>query len=199
MALWVTPDNLDISKISISKGTSSEGYDRFKIIYQYNPNSEPRDLVVTVPKIPNAYVRCRGVQKDVFVQGDKRITTNRYGAQFVLIGDNPEHTKLYQAFATIKSRIEELTESAATFPVKDMETYSILYTNLIHSNDGKMYSTAYTATEQIDITECNSCIVRPAFLISMLKRSATEVKIRLQISQMYVHEFIKEFPLAHVD
>jgi hypothetical protein len=199
MALWVTPDNLDVSKITVSRGTSSEGYDRYKILYQYIPNAEPKDLVITVPKTPDAYLRCRGVQKDVFVQGDKRISTNRYGAQFILNGETEEHKKLYQSFAEVKSTVEVLTESAATFPIKDMDTYSILYTNLIHSNDGKMYSSAYTSTEQLEITECRSCIARPALLLSMLRKSATEVKIRVQVSQMYVHEVIKEFPLAHMD
>ena len=201
-APWVTPERLDPDKISITSNSTRDsnlGYERFKILYQYSQDSEPRDLIVTVPKTPNAYLKCRGVKKDVFVQGDKRIITNRYGSQLLLNSDNEYHKALYQAFIIIKSKIEELTGSVASFPVRDQSSYTVLYTNLIHSNDGRMFSTAYRADEQMDILDIHSCVVRPALLLSMLKKSSAEVKVRVQLSQMYVHEIIKEFPLAHID
>ena len=80
-----------------------------------------------------------------------------------------------------------------------MEGYSIVYTNLIHSNDGRMFSSAYTAEEKVDILEVGPSIVRPALLLSLLRKSPTEVKIRVQISQMYIHEEVKSFPLATLD
>ena len=202
MASWITPAKLDPNKITVAPSahkSPSDIYDRLRIVYQYNEHSEPRDLIMTVDKDSAAYIKCRGVQKDVFTQGDKRIVTNRYGAQFVLSEDNEYHTALYRSFAAIKAAIEQLTGCQASFPVKDLDGYTLLYTNLIHANDGKMYSTAYTANDQIDIIHCKQCVTRPAFLLSILKRSTTEVKIRVQVSQMYVHEFITEFPLANLD
>ena len=80
-----------------------------------------------------------------------------------------------------------------------MESYSILYTNLIHANDGRMFSSAYTADEQLDILCCKQSIVRPALLLSTLKRSAKETKIRVQVSQMYVYKEVMNFPLAYRD
>ena len=202
MASWITPATLDANNISVvplSHKNSSDIYDRSRILYKYSERAEPKDLVITVDRDVAAYIKCRGVQKDVFTQGDKRIVTNRYGAQFVLYVNNDAHTALYEAFEKIKATVETLTGCNASFPVKDLEEYSVLYTNLIHANDGKMYSTAYTDNEPIDIINCKQCIVRPAFLLSILKKSTTEVKIRIQVSQMYVHEFVAEFPLANLD
>jgi hypothetical protein len=197
---WVTTSNFDPDKISIQPVTSGDSYDRCKILYQYNDNATSlRDLVVTVPKTPDAYITCRGVQKDFFSRGDTRIETNRYGAHFTLNGDNEHHLALYNVFEQVITKIEQLTGTTVVFPVKDMEGYSILYTNLIHSNDGRMFSSAYTADEQLDISEVKQSIVRPAFLLSTLKKSAKETKIRVQISQMYVHKEIMNFPLAYRD
>lgn len=196
---WVTADKLDPERITLSASNSTEGYERYKIMYKYSEGSEPRDLTITVPRVTDAYLRCRGVQKDFFTRGDTRIQTNRYGAHFILNAGNSYHSSLYDAFAIIKSKVELLTESETYFPIRDMQGYSVLYTSLIHSNDGKMYSSAYTANEQIDITGCRASITRPAFTMSILRKSSKEVKIRLQLSQMYVHENINEFPLAHME
>ena len=199
MALWITPGRLDVNKISVADAANNGVYDRLKILYQYNDHSEPRDLVITVDKDPAAYIKCKGVQKDVFTQGDKRIATNRYGAQFVLSETNDYHTELYQAFADIKCRVQELTGCVASFPARDLDGYTVLYTNLIHSNDGKMFSAAYTANDTLNITECKPCVTRPAFLLSIFKKSSTEIKVRVQVSQMYVHQIYNEFPLANLD
>jgi len=197
---WVTTSNFDPDKVSIQPVTSGDSYDRCKILYQYNDSATSlRDLVVTVPKTPDAYITCRGVQKDFFSRGDTRIETNRYGAHFTLSGDNEHHLALYNVFEQVITKIEQLTGTTVVFPVKDMEGYSILYTNLIHANDGRMFSSAYTADEQLDIIEVKQSIVRPAFLLSTLKKSAKETKIRVQVSQMYVHKEIMNFPLAYRD
>jgi hypothetical protein len=197
---WVTASNFDPDKVSIQPVTSGDSYDRCKILYQYNDSATSlRDLVVTVPKTPDAYITCRGVQKDFFSRGDTRIETNRYGAHFTLSGDNEHHLALYNVFEQVITKIEQLTGTTVVFPVKDMDGYSILYTNLIHANDGRMFSSAYTADEQLDIIEVKQSIVRPAFLLSTLKKSAKETKIRVQVSQMYVHKEIMNFPLAYRD
>lgn len=196
---WVTPDNFDSDKISVQTVSSNDSYERQKIMYQYSPDAPKRDLVVTVPKIADAYVTCRGVQKDFFSRGESRIETNRYGSQFILNGDNDYHVALYKTFELIIAKVAELTDTTVVFPAKDMENYSILYTNLIHSNDGRMFTSAYKKDKQLDVLQCKQCITRPAFLLSTLKKSAKETKIRVQISQMYVHEEILSFPLAYRD
>jgi hypothetical protein len=200
---WVTSDNFDPSKLSLQEAAprspgDKDTYERGKLLYEYTPNSK-RDLIVTVPRVPDAYLTCRGVQKDTFLRGDTRIETNRYGAQFILKGNNAYHMALYKLFEGVISKIEELTGSTVVFPAKDMDDYSIVYTNLIHSNDGRMYSSAYTGTDHVDILQCGKCVVRPAFLLSTLKRSTTETKIRVQVSQMYIHENSQEFALATQD
>ena len=198
---WVTPDNFDPDKISMQAVSAAAGdtNERHKIMYQYTPNGPKRDLVLTVPRNPDAYMTCRGVQKDFFSRGDQKIETNRYGAQFLLNSDNDYHIALYGAFEKVIAKVQELTGATAVFPAKDMDTYSILYTNLIHANDGRMFSSAYTADEQLDILACKQSIVRPALLLSILKRSANEVKIRAQVSQMYVYKEVMNFPLAYRD
>jgi hypothetical protein len=195
---WVTPDNFNPDKISIqTQPRAGDTYERFRIMYQYD--SVPKDLVVTVPKDPDAYLMCRGVQKDVFVKNDHKIETNRYGAQFVIDSNNKYHMSLYKMFEQIITKIHDLVGLKIKFPAKDTDTYSVLYTNLIHANDGRMFSSAYTKNEQLDILNCKQCIARPALLLSALKSSATEMKIKLQVSQMYVHEEIANFPLAYKD
>jgi hypothetical protein len=197
---WVTADNFDPEKVSLqSSSSSADVYERHKIMYQYEPDVPKRDLVITVPRIPEAYITCRGVHKDTFTRGEQKIETNRYGAQFVLQGDNSHHVALYHAFEKVIEKIGELTGASVAFPVKDMETYSILYTNLIHANDGRMFSSAYTADEQLDILNIKQSIVRPALLLSTLKKSPTEVKIKVQVSQMYVYKEVTNFPLAYRD
>ncbi len=198
---WVTADDFDPDKVSLQSVSASAGdtNERSKIMYQYTPNAPKRDLVFTVPRLEDAYLTCRGVQKDFFSRGDQRIETNRYGAQFVLDGSNSYHIALYSAFEKVIAKVQELTGSTVVFPAKDMDTYSILYTNLIHANDGRMFSSAYTADEQLDILNCKQSVVRPALLLSTLKRSATEIKIRVQVSQMYVYKEVMNFPLAYRD
>lgn len=192
---WVTHDNFDPEKLEIVKHTS-DMYERGKLMYNYAGTNH--DLVVTVPRNVESYITCRGVQKDTF--GEAKIETNRYGAQLILESKNQSHQDLYNLFAKVQKRVADLTGCNVIFPIKDMETYSIIYTNLIHSNDGRMFSSAYTEDEQIDILNCNKkCIVRPALLLSTIKKSSKEIKIRIQISQMYVHKEIKNFPLAHKD
>jgi hypothetical protein len=200
---WVTPKTLCDDDISISASTISKSptdpTDRVKILYQYDKDSQKRDFVITVPRDPAAFITCRGVAKDMFTRGDTKIETNRYGAQFVLDGNNKYHIELYAAFAQVIAKIKDITGTDVTFPIKDMEGYSILYTNLIHANDGRMFSSAYTADEQLDILNVRKCKSRPAFLLSMIKKSSKETKIRVQLSQIYVHEEIKNFPLANRD
>ena len=198
---WVTPYDFDPDKISLQATSAAAGdtNERHKIMYQYTPNGPKKDLVLTVPKNPDAYVTCRGVQKDFFSRGDQKIETNRYGTQFVLDGSNEYHIALYSTFEKVIKKVQELTGANAVFPAKDMDTYSILYTNLIHANDGRMFSSAYTADEQLDILGCKQSIVRPALLLSILKRSSSEVKIKVQVSQMYVYKEVMNFPLAYRD
>jgi hypothetical protein len=197
---WVTTSNFDPEKVSIQPAASGDSYERYKIMYQYNDSSTSL-LVVTVPKTPDAYITCRGVQKDFFSRGDTCISTNRYGAHFTLSGENEHHIALYKLFEQVITKIEQLTGTTVVFPVKHMDEYSILYTNLIHANDGRMFSSAYTSEEQLDIIDVKQSIVRPAFLLSTLKnkKSAKETKIRVQVSQMYVHKEIMNFPLANRD
>ena len=201
-ASWIIPGDFDPEKLSLQSVTSrspGDTYERGKLMYEYTPGAPKRELVITVPRVTEAYLTCRGVQKDMFTRGDTRIETNRYGAQLVLDGNNEHHVALYKLFGDVISKIQDLTGTNVVFPVKDMENYSIVYTNLIHSNDGKMYSTAYTSDEYVDILDCGKCIVRPALLLSTLNKSATETKVRVQISQMYVHRSVQVFPLATHD
>ena len=198
---WVIPGDFDPDKLSIQAAPRSSGdtYERGKLVYEYTPGGPKKDLIITVPRVPEAYLTCRGVQKDVFTRGDTRIETNRYGAQLILDGSNEYHVALYRLFEDVISKVQEITGTIVTFPAKDMDNYSIVYTNLIHSNDGKMYSAAYTDDEYVDILDCGKCTVRPALLLSTLKKSNTETKIRAQISQMYVHDKITVVPLATQD
>lgn len=194
---WVRPDNFDPHKVVIADTGSNAGFGgtRLKITYKH-PMSE-KDLLITVPLEKEAFLVCRGVQKNVFTQGDIKVETNRYVAPLVLEAENPYHKQLYQVFEKLQTIIKSKTGAKnITFPIKDVETYSILYANLIHSHDGRMFSTAYTDEEQIDILNCKKCLVRPALLVSAVRKSVHEYKIQIQISQMYVHEQIKDFPLA---
>lgn len=199
---WVTPENFDPDKISlqqVSAASSGDTNERCKIMYEYKVGTPKKDLVLAVPRTADAYMTCRGVQRDFFSRGDQKIETNRYGAHFVLDGSNSYHIALYNTFKEVISKIEQLTGATVVFPAKDMETYSILYTNLIHANDGRMFSSAYTTDEQLDILNVKQSIVRPALLLSTLKRSSTEIKIRVQVSQMFVYKEVMNFPLAYKD
>lgn len=196
---WVTPDDFDPDKISLQASAASAGdtNERSKIMYEYKQGAPKKDLVITVPLVPEAFMICRGVKKDFFSRGDQRIETNRYGAHFVLNGDNNYHVALYDAFKKVQTKVEQLTSATVVFPTYDTGAYSILYTNLIHANDGRMYSSAYAEDEQLDILNVKQSVVRPALLLSTLKRSAKEVKIRVQVSQMFVYKEVMNFPLAH--
>lgn len=137
----------------------------------------------------------------LFTKGEHKIETNKYGAQFVFHADNPRHIALYETFAKVIAKLTDITGAIVIFPIKDMDGYSFLYTNLIHSNDGRMFSSAYTAEEQLDILDVRKSKVRFAFLLSAIKNPKTpkEMKIRVQVSQMYIHEEIRNFPLATRD
>ena len=204
---FVTPDTLDVSRISVEPSNSKDNIERYNIHYIYKDGSSPKNIMITVPRIPDAYIKCRGVKKDTYAAGETRIETNRYGAQFVLSGDNHYHTALYDSFCAIKQKIEEIMDkSEIGFPITDNGTSSTLYTQLIHANNGPMFSKAYTYDydtskgSQLDIISVSTdCVTRPAFMISMMK-SSKGLKIRVQLSQMLVHSMIEEdFSLATME
>ena len=99
-----------------------------------------------------------------------------------------------------------MDKSEIGFPITDNGTSSTLYTQLIHANNGPMFSKAYTYDydtsigSQLDIVSvCTDCVTRPAFMISMMK-SSKGLKIRVQLSQMLVHSMIEEdFSLATME
>jgi hypothetical protein len=70
---WVTPDDLDPDKISLIKSAASAGdtNDRNKIMYEYQPGATKKDLVITVPLVPDAFLICSGVKKDFFSRGER--------------------------------------------------------------------------------------------------------------------------------
>lgn len=187
---WVTPQNFDPDKITLQTSSSGNGdiNERGKIMYEYSPGAQKKNLVITVPRTPDAYMTCRGVHKQSFSRGDQRIETNRYETNFVLTGDNNYHVALYDTFKTIMNKVEQLTGATVVFPVHDMDTYSILYAGLIHANNGPMYSSAYTEDEQLDILHVKKSIVRPALMLSTLKRSDGQIKIQVQVQQMFVYK-----------
>lgn len=194
---WVTPADFDVDNISVLNINTNDAYDRMKVLYKYKKESEPKDLIITIPKNPEAYIKCKGVKKDIY--GERRIETPRYGAQFVLSAENPFHNELYNVFVTLTNKLKELTNCEIIFPSSDYDNSTILYTNIIHSNSGKMFTTAYTSSEQLVVTDCRQCITRPALLVSLLKKSNTTMKLRLHVSQMFVYDTIQEFPLANLD
>lgn len=196
---WVLPENFDPNKVSIIenlKVSNGLGGIRSKIMY-HHPKGE-KDLLLTVPLNKDAMLECRGVQKNVYTKNDMKVETNRYVAPLVLRGDNPHHIKLYEVFQKLQHIIQSKTgATTVTFPIKDTDNgYSIIYANLIHSANGYMFSTAYTSEELINIHECKKSLVRPALLFSTIRKSESEYKIQIQISQMYIAEEIKDFPLA---
>lgn len=200
---WVTPQTFDPDKITLETSSSGNGdtNERGKIMYEYTPGATKKNLVITVPRIPDSYMTCRGVHKRSFPRGDQMIETNRYGANFLLTGDNNYHVALYNTFKKVINKVEQLTGATVVFPVHDMETYSILYTNLIHANNGRMYSSAYTEDEQLDILNVKNSIVRPALMLSTLKRFDKQIKIQVAVSQMFVYkeEETVKFSLAYKD
>lgn len=196
---WVIPKTFDATKVSIVEGVKvSQGFNatRSKITYAY-PTGD-KDLLVTIPLEKEAFIVCRGVQKNVYTQGDMKVETNRYVAPLVLDANNKYHIELYNVFEQIQHVLMSKTNAQkVTFPIHDVPgKHSIIYANLIHSHDGRMFSTAYTDEKQIEILECKKSLVRPALLFSAIRKSPTEYKIQIQISQMYVAEEIKDFPLA---
>ena len=80
---WVTPDDFDPDKISLQASVASAGdtNERSKIMYEYKQGAPKKDLVITVPLVPDAFVTCRGVKKDFFSRGDQRIETIETGSK----------------------------------------------------------------------------------------------------------------------
>jgi uncharacterized membrane protein YfhO len=196
---WITPDRFNASLVSVEQ---RDDVDRYKVLYKYHPDRDPRDLLITVPLNKAAYMFCRGVRKDIYSSGNKTIETNRYGTQFVLDSNNTYHNALSDMFEAIKERIEVLTNSTAKFPasVNPEQTKCTIYTNLIHSNNGKMYSVAYTEDKQeLDIIDVGQCITRPLLLISIIRKSPKEVNIKLQVSEMLVQENVQKYALTTLD
>lgn len=196
---WVLPETFEVTRVSIVDGIKvGQGVNatRSKITYAY-PTGD-KDLLVTVPLEKEALIVCRGVQKSVYTQGDMKVETNRYVAPLVLDANNRYHIELYNVFEQIQDVLMKHKHvQKVTFPIHDVPgKHSIIYANLIHSHDGRMFSTAYTNEKQIDILECKKSLVRPALLLSAIRKSHTEYKIQIQVSQMYVAEEIKDFPLA---
>lgn len=190
---WVKPEDLDVDRITVQESQDTT-YPRLRILYEYSPE-DVRDLVLTVPRNPDAYITCKGVRREKW----NNIETNKYGARLILNGDNPYHVEMYKAFESVIGKVQELTNMSISFPCKDMDDYSIVYTTLISSNDGRVYSSAYNDKEKFDILDCKQCIVRPSLLFSAFCKSSKEAKIRVQISQMYIYKHVDSFALANID
>jgi hypothetical protein len=199
---WVTPKRFNPSLITVVSQEGKGDVDRYSVLYKYHPDKEPSNLLITVPLNKDAFVVCRGVRKDTYNGGNKQFDTNRYAAQFVLDIHNEYHNALYKAFESITEQIETLTNSEVKFPitVTKEQTKCIIYTTLIHSNAGKMYSIAYTEDEkEVDILTVGESVVRPLLLVSFNRQSPTKVNIKLQVSEMLVHKQLQRFALATID
>jgi len=204
---WITPEKFNENLVSVSLSPREGGnIERYSVLYQYHPNSEPSNLLITVPLNTNAYLSCKGIRKETFNNGIRIIETNRYAAHFFINHNNKFHKALFDLFVKLKKKLDAITDGEVQVPfaIHPDKIKCTIYSNLIHSNDGKMYSRAYTHDKQsVDILSVKSCIARPLFLVSLNKNSDNKMKLKLQVSELMVHENIQQpetsFALAYID
>lgn len=200
---WVTSESFDESKIFLSEPVATGGpYMRRSVMYTYDGHTEPKDLCVTTVRDPGGLIFCKSVEKEKFGQGDKRVETNHTTAMFTLKGDNPHHVKLYKLLGIVLKRVSELSGISVAnikLPIVDFDDKSLLYTRLIQSNDGKIYSAAYTNDKQIDVRDVSNAMTRPAILFTLTYKDKSQGRLRVQLSQMFVDRIIESFPLANRD
>jgi len=194
---WVTPKDLDTSRITLSSqiDSSGSGLPISKVLYKYD-DSHPSELYLTIPRSPGGYVRFMGARPEKSnYESKRRVCT------FGLQHNNPVHHDLHAAISRIDKRISEIVKGAPSFAVKQISPQiSLMYTHLIEGGDSRVYSSAYTVDEQLDITSIQGGMVRPAFIFSVTTISKNKYsKLRIQLAQMYIHELSKEFPLATKD
>jgi len=199
---WVTPANLDVSKIFLSDPIQSQGTDflRYKVLYRYD-ESPPSDLYLTIQKDPSRYLRFGGIrlEKSNFIDANPDV--KRRTCLFELQHDNAGHVEFYNAIVAINNKVSGFVEGIPPFKVTTVSgNKSLMFTRLIEGNDSQVYTTAYTVDNQLDILEISGGLVRPAFLFSVSKIAENRYsKLKVQLAQMYVHEITKEFPLAYKD
>jgi hypothetical protein len=195
---WVTAQNFDIEKLSLSSPENN----RVKLLYDYGSElGGVRDLVITLSRNPSGYMECKGVEEEIF----NHTPTGKNMVVFTMNGDNDDHIEFYSIFEKIANKLSKM-KIEVKFPIFDVpdKSFSMLYSKLIESTPNpklevegskKVFTTAYTKDDQIDIMSLPACIGRPAFVLSYPVHSGV-CKINVQLSQLYVHKEVKVFPLA---
>jgi hypothetical protein len=193
---WVTAQNFDIEKLSLSSPENN----RVKLLYDYGTSDGVRDLVITLSRNPSGYMECKGVEEEIF----NHTPTGKSMVVFTMNGDNDDHVEFYSIFEKIATKLSKM-KIEVKFPIFDVpdKSFSMLYSKLIEanpSNEGskRIFTTAYTKDDQIDIMSLPACIGRPAFVLSYPVHSGV-CKINVQLTQLYVHKEVKVFPLATRD
>jgi hypothetical protein len=189
---WITPQDFDINKVVIDKA-NIKGTKRVRILYKYDHDDKPKDLHITVPRNKSAYIFVDSIRKDIMKKGQEKIDTKRYTTSLTFDSDNEYHNAFFSTIREICEKFEEHCGKPFSIPFTEKRTGISLYAGVIQSNDGAIYTQFYSDDELLDILEYGSFVGRPALSFS---GNTENGKIRCQIYQSYVHEKVRNFPLA---
>jgi hypothetical protein len=182
----VTPTMLVPKKISIDTDTIPETK-RHKVMYDYGLK-ELKELHLTFPFKEEAYVILNTFQEEKY----KNVATGKLVSSFLLRGDNNYHVEMWNAMQVIVQKLTKIFGSEIKFPFTSSDVGVRIYVKLIQDKAGKIYTPFYTKTEQVDITKFGAAVARLALTMSIGEKG----RVTLQVYQGYVHEQVKNFPLA---
>ena len=218
--IWVTPDSIDFSKVSLSAPIEARYSTKIrKVMYKY-PHLEETvgksDLALVPVLEDDDLLLCHGVyaqngldfpgNNSGDLQGSRGV---KHVCKLEVDLRVPSQAKFFEMIAGVRKLTETLINRTVsgygdlTLPVvKTTDGNRVfIYAELIETAGGIIHSQAYDASETLDIKKVGRSRVRPSLIFSNTERnsrskSGSGGKLKIKISQIYVHEQVGFFPLA---
>lgn len=182
-AVWLRPQDIDITKVRLSRPIKlAFSHTLRKVLYEYPHGTESFVLAPSLSQ--EGYITVTSV----YAQGDDK-DKKRHICRMVLKDGNQEHQNLLQIMQNLCTIVEQMVykgSQALELPIKEDNGSTMLYAELIESNEGIIYSKAHDERGVVDITTIKQSQVRPCFIFSHTEGAQERKKLRVQISQMYV-------------
>lgn len=190
---FITFDKFDSDKISLGQEKFAGGGNVIirNVLYEYTTGVA--NLMLTVPLNPESYISVQsiGVLPSKFTKSPKS------QCLFVMDKDNEYHCRFIEAMVDVATKAQQHIGIQVNFPVLENETNYRIYTSLVESNEGIIYTKVYDEEKRLEPERANGSTTRPGLLFSIVHtKGATEAKLKVSLSHLYVPQAQNQFVLA---
>jgi hypothetical protein len=186
---WITGNKFDSSKVSFSAPSDiGNRYVRYNVRYIYDNNTIKNINLTTNTK--DTFVICTGIH----LEKGQYAKEHMHQSTIVI---NDESMDLFGAIVEIakKFKNEIIPNGELKCPVKEVDDGTVrLYTKLIESNTGKVYTIIQDKDgNEFDVENLGTSFeCRPCISINFVVDSNKKASMKIQLTRMYVSNVIEK-------